>query len=918
MARHRDSRARGAGFADRLQQRGDNEQRRKQLAATIAAHAQERVSARVAASIRHQRDVEQYLEAARKVPLYAVGDSQAREISSVYQALMRTALGVMNTGQAEVLLCWPSHQPCLSALVALLSISETASAPTRQAVIQGAKGLIAAAPAGLRALLFPYARTAHALAREVHVDRNALSKLHLQHLSRSVEREDEPGLKDYHQVLTRTQKITGRGLDGADYVELTHPILDEIVPHGSAREGCPKTGELLWHTKTKTDLSKQTRSGAADQPDTAKFFLFGLRANDPLERELRAIKSAPDIVILDLTKAGRSRLGWDWLPASKTALEKIRAAFPSAGILALTDDPWTYDATRFELLGVKAHPKRNHITPASGRTLLTRAEGILRPASACDEDVWRGASTIDVDGFVGTTSEVIEAFRGIAARLRERGNRIGAEAARDIIAKLRRAACLPGSLRDFSDFLERESNERIAQDNLAAYRIKPEVATLLDVRNGASLVATDELEAAIRDARALLEKAASATPMSTLVEEAVLPAERASSRTVVLFRTEALADFCAYLLGRDHPKLQDRLENGFVRFTTKQGFLDLAALEPSVKNHYKRAVIVAPTRQTVLELFAQPWLPDQLTFLADGDTLQFAARDATRLAEQLSDDELIRRLKTFAARTNTRLPELGDHQVQLDRSVVPPEDVEFPSGSVIDLAGASRREDRSLIELVMEDGQRIIARPGTVLVGRDGHRSVPRFIEVAAKDVHRGEEICVISPAFIERARGILNITAAAAEYIVDYHQLVLEKFSEIPGTSQAAKLRELCSRMGAPEIAPARAHYWIDLEGEADKPLYEVIPHAPQDEVTFKRFTAALGIGPNLTKRFWSWAVIAQRSSRLRAGVAFHDAYRGILTDPHAVAAENRERVADIRALRAAAEEFVGRVTDVRPAGAR
>lgn len=916
MARHRGSRAPGAGFADRLQQRGDNERRRKQLAATIAEQAQQRAAERTAASIRHLRDVERHLEAAQTVPLYRVGISEAQKISPIYQSLMRSALGVMNTGQAEVILCWPSHQPCLSALVALLSISEAAAAPRRQAIIQGTKSFIALAPAGLRAILFPYARTAHTLAREVHVDRHALGKLHLQHMSRSVEGDDDAGLKDYHQVLTRAQKITGRGRDGADYIELTHPILDEIVPHGSAREGCPKTGVLLWHTKTKTDLSKQSRSGAADQPDSAKFFLFGIHANDPLERELCAIKRTPDIIILDLTKAGRSRLGFDWLPAAKTAVEKMKATFPSAGILALTDDPWTYDATRFDLLGVKPNPKRNYVTPATGRTLLTRAEGILHSANVGDDNMWRGASTIDVDGFVGTTSDVIGRFRAIAAQFRDRGNRAGAEAARDIIAKLRRAACLPGSLSDFSAFLERESSDAIAADNLAAYRIEAELAVLLDVRNGVSIVAADELASAVADARALLVKAQTATSMSTLVEEAILPAERASSRTVVLFRTEAMADFCAYLLGRDHPKLQERLEKGFVRFTTKQGFLDLAALEPSVKNHYKRAVVVAPTRQAILELLAQPWLPDQLTFLADADTLQFAARDATRLAEQLSDVELIRRLKTFAARTATRLGELGRHHVQLDRMVAPPEDVEFPPGGIIDLAGPNRRGDQNVLELVMENGQRIIARRGTILVRKDSGRSVSRFVEVSAKDVQRGDELCVIGPAFIEKARGLLNLTAVAAEEIRDYHDLVLEKFEALPGGNQTSRLRELCTRMGAPEITTARAHYWIDLNGEANKPLYEVIPHAPQDEATFRRFTEALRIGPALTARFWKWAVIAQRSSRLRAGAAFHDAYRGILTDVHAVTAENRERAVDIRALRAAAEEFVTTVTDIRPGG--
>ncbi|WP_340645414.1 hypothetical protein [Phenylobacterium sp.] len=918
MNRHPGSRAPGSDFADRLQQRGANDLHRKRLAASIAQQAQERTAAQNAASQRHQRDIDHYLSAAQEIPLYQVGDSTTRSVSNNYSALMRAALRAMNGGEPEVLLCWPAHQPCLSALVALLAICETTAVPRYVADVQGAKTKIAERPTALRAILYPYARTAHALAREVHVDRNALGKLHMQHLSRSIGGDDDAALKDYHQVLTRASKITGRGSDGNDYVELTHPILDEIVPHGTALSGCAANGELLWYTRTKTDLKKHSRSGAADKPESAKFYLFGIRANDPLERELRAIKTAPDIVILDLSKAGRARFGFDWLPAAKTAVESIRAAYPKTGILALTDDPWTYDAVRFDLLGRKTHPKRTHMTPAAGQALLMRDEGILASSNDAGDVSWRGAASMEVDGFVGQLSEVIGSFRAIGAKLRDRGNRLGAEAAGDVVAKLRRSACLPGSLADFSSFLEREAGEAIAADNLAAYRIEPEVAALLDVRNGASLVAADELENAISKARTLLEKAETATSMSTLVEEAVLPAERASSRTVVLFRTEAMADFCAYLLGRDHPKLHERLENGFVRFTTKQGFLDLAALEPTVKNHYKRAVFVAPTRHTILQLLAQVWLPHQLSFLADGDTLKFAARDAARLADQLQEDELVRRLRTFSAKAATRLRELGDHQVELDRTIAPTEDVEFPAGSIIDLAGPNRRTDTTLLELVMENGQRIIARPGTLLVSKDSDRAVARFVEVAAKDVQAGDELCVIGPAFIEKARGLLNLTAAAAEEIRDYHQLVLQKFNALPGGNQGGRLRELCQRMSAPDILPTRAHYWIDLEREAHKPLYEVIPHAPQDENTFRRFTAALEIGPTITKRFWIWAVIAQRSSRHRAGAAFHDAYRGILTDPHAVLAENRERDADIRALRAVSHEFVARVAKVRPAGAR
>jgi hypothetical protein len=92
--------------------------------------------------------------------------------------------------------------------------------------------------------------------------------------------------------------------------------------------------------------------------------------------------------------------------------------------------------------------------------------------------------------------------------------------------------------------------------------------------------------------------------------------------------------------------------------------------------------------------------------------------------------------------------------------------------------------------------------------------------------------------------------------------------------------------------------------------------PHAPRDREVFIRFTHALGIGTQLAARFWAWAVLLQRSSRVRAGAAFHDAYKGILTDQHSALAASKTRAAEIRALRAAADDYVSRVDAIRTVG--
>src|SRR5690606_12242688 len=115
-------------------------------------------------------------------------------------------------------------------------------------------------------------------------------------------------------------------------------------------------------------------------------------------------------------------------------------------------------------------------------------------------------------------------------------------------------------------------------------------------------------------------------------------------------------------------------------------------------------------------------------------------------------------------------------------------------------------------------------------------------------------------------ARSLLNISAAAADEIRDYHEQVAKRFAALPGDSVVGRLRALTAAMGDPPVGIDTARYWIDLEDEFRKPLHEVVPHAPHDHATFIRFTGALGIGPRVAERFWAWAVIAQRSNRVRA----------------------------------------------------
>lgn len=902
----------GHSLEDRARQRQAELERRaariSSITDTSASRVAEPTPPPTTAPVRPSRDIQGYMEALEALPLYLLGSTESVRLTDAYQRLVRSAAEVAKDGDAQVVMSWPLSQTCPSGIVALLSLGAVASAKRATFKVKGEVREVFERADEVRVILFPYARSTHAPARKVQVDCKRLGAIHFDHFKRFLDGTVEPAVKDYHQVLSRVRKLTGRALDGKSYVDFEHPILDEIVPHGPPKGARPSNSELLWRTKSKTDIGKHARSGDANDPIKARYYIFTIRAEDQIEVQLRAINDPPDLMILDLSRRGRTRLGWDWLARAKEMIDYLRKVHPATGILAITDDPWTFRATRFVLLGTARKSRKARVTPATSHVVLARETGIIESRGQ-EPPVYQGAERISVDGFYGEVDRTIEKLRGLGHTLTELGDRLSSTTVRDVIATVRRSACLPGSLAAFGRFLEDETTTAMAADLLTSYRVAADVAILNDPRTLSSQADAETKVTA--DATTLMRSFASATPMASLLDEAILPSLRSSSKAIFIFRSDMIAEFATAELTARYPKFADRLDRDMIRFGGAHVIGTLAAAPSPARNQFKRAIVVAPTRSTILAMLAEPWLPEQILILADADTLAFAAKDADRLAVELSDGPVPKRLREFATQAQSRVSEIGRHAVQLDTEI-PPDDVEFPMAAIVDLSG-SGTSMRNLLEIRMNNGQRILARQSTGIVLRNASAATTSFIEKPASSVRTGDEICVIGPAFVERARTVVNIRATAAAEIREYHQQVTFRFSQIKGTSVLEKLRNVVAAMGEPHVSPETARYWVDLDQEVDKSLHEVVPHAPQERETFLRFTAALGIGQKLAENFWLWAVVAQRSHRMRSGNVFHDAFRGILTDPHAALAENSERTSDIRTLHSMAEEHVATVAEVR-----
>lgn len=847
------------------------------------------------------RDSKAHLEALAQLPLWRLGDKEQLRVSGPYLQLAGIALQAMETKEREAVLGWPDFTASPSALAVLLALADSAAAPRlRVGDLEGR-----APPAGLRALVYPYSSTAHRGIRQIYADKDHVGQVNILHQLRSTRQAEDEGLSDFHKALARSKTLTGLALDGQTYDEFRHPCLDELMPFGPCRGSDGRLG-LLWRVRTKTDLKHISRSGKADDPETARFFLFGLRASEPLVPSLKSLNKRLDLVLIDLGTTGRSRLGRDWLPRVKQFLEQLDDRVGPVATIAVTDDPWAFDALRFE--GLLRGPARKAKTPAPAKVIFAASPDIATVSSE-SPPAYSQLKKQEVAGFSGEVAGVLQALRGQARKAEELKDAEAAGLLRQIIGTIRRCSALPASRDDFSAYLEDAVGNQAAADLQAAYRISSAASQLRSSVGPWAQMFGKDRGTVLAHVERVWNNTADLTPMAPMLRDTIAAFLHKSSSTAVLFQKDMLADFAAHALSRDAEiggTVQIRLEKEMLLFLDRNGLADISRLPGPRRNYIKTLIAVAPTRAQLLKLLAREWLPDNLIVLGDSDTLQSCAADARRLSGHKELGVIADRLSTFAAKADAVV-----HRASLPKGPDEPhEDVEFPTSAVVNLAG-NVRPDQESVRLKLSGDQVLLARPKTRLIVQDTSRAVPVFVEAEAKSVEIGDKVCVIGDAFLEMARPMLNITVRAAEEIRDYHELVLERFEALPGATQAARLAHLVATMALPEVSVQRAHYWIDLDSQRQVDLHEIIPHAPRDRATFLAFMKALSVSDAKSHHYWTWAVIAQRSSRLRAAISFHDAYRTLLVDNYAAQSSNPARASEIRRLKAAAEDFVSQVVE-------
>jgi len=825
------------------------------------------------------------------MPLW-VESQEKGQIPEAYRALAAALYDVRTSGRSKAMLVWPTGNISLAASHALCSLGLQRASPV---TLQPERRREAAA--SLRALFYPYTSRTRLPLRRVYVDRTEVSAVCLDHIADPTRRSG-PGY-DYFSRLCRAKDLTGRIRGGAQHFEYEHPTLDEVV--SIVGLGAAKDVDVLGRIANRTDLKHL--SNRAGDPALSPYAIFGLPAAARLRPAERRAADL-DVILLDLTRSGRNRLGPDWRGAVVKALGAITAAYGDLPVLAATDDSYVHRVLAWEIL--KAHDRITGKAPAAHDAILGLTPAIAASGEPAPPDLSAVAQFAAL-GCADPDAALLSDLTRAITRARLAGDAQAAGLLDEIAGVARRTAGLPGGVEGLGLFLADGQGIQAAHQSMAGYALEPLVRAADELSGPYVQQRHAEFSDLVRRAAAWVEARRTSSPIGLMLRDLLHNGLNGATRKVIWSQTATISEFAEKILTSDAEigaRIAHRIASNMITFMDALAFREIGALPRSELAMTKQVLVVSPQRSQALALITQPWLPSSVTLVADERTLLSVGREAQQLAK----------FPAFAVYAE-RLSRLGEAALSeaarvrgraLDATLeMPADDVDFPEGGVIDLAGR-RAPGEKVVRIEMKDRRTILARRKTRLIRYDPDGAVPTFAACLAEDVAEGDQLCVVDEAFIDMARARLDIRATAAEEIRDYHARVQTQFAKLDGGNGAERLRTLVSRMGPPTVLEGTARAWTHLAAEVEKPLDLVLPRAPQDWETFRRFMTALGVPQPLAESYWAWAVILTRKSRIKAAMRLHEAYLSILVDAFSAEHVSPARRADIRALRATAEGYV------------
>lgn len=776
-----------------------------------------------------------------------------------------------------------------------------------------------------RTLYFPWRGSGTGTTqRRILVDRIELLKRNQLHLTRKHvgQKELSGQLDKLHVTIAHLCNLKQRDTTKP---HLAHPTLGEFYPTFGALggDGAPRpfssvVYELFGRVGHGAALNKQLdHRPFLSVATNAPFAFFGVcpRSNVKGTLQLPVLSSErrPDVCILDLGKPGLSRLGPNWEELLEEFLEVLNRHHPDTPVFAITQDIYVHRRLVF-LLKKSGTTKAVTAQSQSSRILVRTTEDCFSP----DAEIGT-VSDIDIR-FHSAGGAGAVALRALSEAARKADPSV-AGALRHAMGNVRRAMSLPcgigaahSALGDAdagaSVFLERRSAGTV----LVVIKRQLELTTDSGERQA--------LQAAEKAVNTAFDELQSDTPVGSMLAEIAVTLSRKSSPSVIAFATEY-----EQLLGRlrlcsndeQGRRLKERINDGFIRLVTLQALdVELAQIESGKsRNSWKRLLVVAPPRDAFAVLLGRRWLPEEIAVLSDREFVDRIGATYASLAahpDLAGEGRIGSRLAKAAAAAKAEAQARNVGPVDLDLGLQAPILV---NDSIIDLTSSDDDGDRDVIELALESGRTMRARPGSLIIRYNRLAEINPFERTTARDIHANDIIVVPSQSFVDEARSVLPVRILSQSRVKMYHLAVESAYAALPGDTRAAKARYVIERMrklGARDRGEATVMDWLNVAEHKLLPEDRIRPHAPQHWREFRAFMEIVGIPEPLAAAIWCEGVEQLRIGRRRAGTLMAQAFVSVLVDTHGASASMPSSVKDgISRLRKQAKEYLDGVLAVQ-----
>ena len=825
------------------------------------------------------------------------------------EEVLRAFEGAMESGRSEVLLLWPQRPDGVAVFHALAALNRIAECDS----------------SGFATLFFPWSRGTGGTQRTLLVDRDYIWKATLPALNRVLNVNQHPAF-GYLMALHSVKHLFVSGKPDTRFRKalktnpgLIHPSLFEITPqHGVQNSGLrPYDDQFLRRLRRHTWIGEQPKHiEAAADSRRAPFFLFGVHADAVRIKQLQLAGldprhggRLPDVVLLDLTRRGRNRLDRKkWRQPVRRFLSLLNDLYTDKvpPVLAVTDDAFVLEALRWEIIkdyDVRRGAERTSKRPTAARLVLN-----TKPDPLDQEPVVQGTlAEFTAEVYGSDILKIVEFALGLRKSLLNSGDEEIADAVTTAMQVVQNLIGLPGSPRQFHDFLA-ENYEGYERHSMGARydHLAPRSKIKVALQQGLAGINHKKLSQFLEAYDKLCKIAADRNPGRKLFDDCVKGLTQKSTKSIVVFSSELLRGFAEWRVETDpalsqvQPKLGRKL-----LFVDRREAIEELELDQQEQKLFQRIVFVEPYSDDLLHVLMRPWVPDKVVVLSNLALAEQTLRRVRILRGLEGAEAILEKLNVvkdeFERALEGRVIEVPDFDAEPS----------VPRLGTLDLTTSATPGSGTPRVIATTGDLQIKAFDGTEVAAYDSE-ALQVFSRKLAKDLVPGDQICVFSPDFVGMAREKLNLSANASEILPLYHKAVVDAALSLPGadmTGKASALRErmmkLDPSLNLPTIQAIR--HWIDVADLLGAPRNEVKPQAPRDRRHYLCFMRALGVSEDVARHYWDWGIFWTRSMRIRSGASFHQVFMGILIDPHGTASRlSEERRHDVWRIYETAEHHV------------